>query len=96
MEHIENPKKAFSEIKRVLKKDGYVVILVPTNNILFNLIWWFVTNFWWAKIWTDCHLQSFDKKNNIAHFAEKSGFSVVENKKFLMGMLNVVKLRKKE
>jgi len=95
MEHVGDPGVVVGEIKRVLKRGGYVVILVPTDNLLFRLIWWFVTNFWWARIWQDCHIQSFDSRNTLGKFLSKSGFKVEVDKKFLLGMLNVVKARKK-
>ncbi len=94
LEHVENPEKVLSEIKRVLKKGGYAVILVPTDSFLFQMIWWFLTNYWWAKIWNDCHIQSF-KKESLVKISKKSGFVVEENKRFHLGMLQALKLRNK-
>jgi len=94
LEHIAKPKKVFSEIKRVLKPGGYAIFLVPTDSFLFRIIWWFVTNFWWAKIWDDCHIQSFDKKNPLGGALKKQGFKIEKDQKFLFGMLNIVKVRK--
>jgi len=94
MEHVFEPEVVFVEIKRVLKKNGYVIILVPSDNFLFNIIWWFVTNFWWARIWQDCHVQSFSAKHTLASELKKAGFKVLVDDKFLFGMLNLVKARK--
>lgn len=94
MEHVHDPKTVLKEIKRVLKKDGYAIILVPTDSVLFSIIWWFLTNFWWAKIWNDCHVQSFDKNNRLSKFATKAGFTVEADSKFACGMLNLVKIIK--
>ncbi|CAN5303985.1 hypothetical protein BH10PAT1_BH10PAT1_1660 [soil metagenome] len=94
MEHVFKPRDVFREIKRVLKKNGYVIILVPSDNFLFKIIWWFVTNFWWAKIWQDCHVQSFNEKQSLAHELKKAGFKVEVDDKFILGMLNLVKARK--
>lgn len=94
MEHVFKPQVVLQEIKRVLKKNGYVIILVPTDNFLFILIWWFVRKFWWAKIWQDCHVQSFSNKNNLAKEVEKSGLKVEIDHRFMLGMLNLVKARK--
>lgn len=93
-EHVFKPKVVLSEIKRVLKRNGYVVILVPSDNILFTIIWWFVTTFAWARIWRDCHVQSFSRKNPLVEVVEKSGLKVEVDGKFLLGMLNIVKARK--
>jgi ubiquinone/menaquinone biosynthesis C-methylase UbiE len=94
MEHVFEPQIVFKEIKRVLKKNGYVVILVPSDNTLFKVIWWFVTHFWWAKIWQDCHVQSFSTKHSLSSELKKAGFKVEADDKFLLGMLNLVKARK--
>lgn len=94
LEHVFDPVKVFKEVKRVLKKDGYAIFLVPSDNFLFTIIWWFVTNFWWARIWQDCHVQSFSKKNTLASIVAKSGLKIEEDQKFLLGMLSVVKARR--
>src|SRR5258708_25869234 len=63
MEHVFEPQIVFKEIKRVLKKNGYVIILFPSDNFLFKIIWWFVIKFCWASIWQHCHVRSFSAKN---------------------------------
>lgn len=93
-EHVFKPLDVFKEIKRVLKKGGYAVFLVPSDNLLFTIIWWFVTTFAWARIWKDCHVQSFSQKNPLSSVVEKSGLKVEVDRKFLLGMLNLVKARK--
>ena len=94
MEHVFEPQIVFREIRRVLKKKGYVIILVPSDNFLFKVIWWFVTKFWWARIWQDCHVQSFSAKHSLSGELKKAGFKIEVDHKFLLGMLNLVKARK--
>ncbi len=94
MEHVRSPKIVLKEIKRVLKKDGYAILLVPTDSVLFTIIWWFVTNFWWAKIWDNTHIQSFSKDNKLSKYAKAAGFGVEVDRNFAWGMLNLVKIRK--
>src|SRR5581483_10609464 len=72
MEHVFKPQIVFKEIKRVLRKNGYVIVLVPSDNTLFNIIWWFVTHFAWARIWPDCHVQSFSTKHTLADELKKA------------------------
>lgn len=94
MEHVFKPQVVIKEVKRVLKKNGYIIMLVPSDNLLFNIIWWFVTNFAWARIWQDCHVQSFSETHNLAAELKKAGLKVEVDHKFILGMLNLVKARK--
>lgn len=95
MEHVPEPQKVLKEIKRVLKRKGYGVFLVPTDSTLFRVVWFFWTKFWRGKIWDDCHIQSFSSKNTLAKMAKGIGFVIDSDRRFLFGMLNVVKVRKK-
>lgn len=92
LEHVLDPLKVLREIYRVLKKNGYVVILVPSENIIFRIIWWF-----WqkgrGKIWKHTHLHNYSG-SFLGELLEKSGFKVTEDKKFLFNMLHVVKAEK--
>lgn len=93
LEHVYHPDKVLTEIKRVLKKGGYAVFLVPTDVWWFKLGW----DYFWTKtrgkIWNDTHIQSY-KDDNLVSMCEKAGFRVEKNKKFLLGMLQAVKVRK--
>ncbi|MBU1127142.1 class I SAM-dependent methyltransferase [Patescibacteria group bacterium] len=94
MEHIFDPKKVLSEIKRVLALDGYIVVLVPTDSFLFKVCWWVVLKTW-GKHWKETHIHSFSKKKPLSETIRNQGFIIEEDKKFLLGMLNVVRARKK-
>lgn len=93
LEHVPEPEKVLKEIKRVLKKGGYAIFLVPTDSLLFRSIWFIWTKFWRGKIWDDCHIQSF-QKDSLVDVAQRVGFTVEVNKKFQFGMLQAIKVRK--
>lgn len=95
LEHVHKPQDVFKQIKKVLKKGGYTIVLVPTDNYLFRVIWFLWTKLGRGKIWDHCHIQSFSDKNTLAENLKHAGFAIEEDKKFLLGMLNVVKARKK-
>ena len=92
LEHVETPFEILKDIKRVLKKDGYAVFLVPTDSLLFEIIWFFWTRLR-GKIWKDTHIQTY-KGDYLIKLSKQAGFKVELNKKFLLGMLQAVKVRK--
>lgn len=61
LEHLENPEKAVSEMKRCLKKNGFVLVGQDTDNFLFNLVWsiWTKTR---GKVWQDSHIHPLTSK----------------------------------
>lgn len=91
LEHLAKPEKALKEIKRCLKKDGQVVILVPNENFLFKTIWFFWTK-GKGKVWQKAHLQHF-------HFSEleklmiKVGFQPELKASSHFGMLIAIRAR---
>jgi 2-polyprenyl-3-methyl-5-hydroxy-6-metoxy-1,4-benzoquinol methylase len=93
LEHVFNPQKVLREIKRVLKKSGYAVFLVPIENLLFRIIWlfWENTRGW---IWKGTHTHNFSH-DALKRMIEKGGLEVTDQRRFLLGMLEVVKAKKK-
>ncbi len=94
LEHVERPDLVISEMHRVLKGDGYIVVLVSSENWLFRYIVWPLWTLGRGKIWKGTHLHQFTG-NKVLSVIEKGGFEIVENRKFLAGMLQAVKARKK-
>lgn len=93
LEHVEDPGLVVREMKRVLKEDGYILILVPAENWLFRFIVWPLWTLGPGKIWKDTHLSHFSS-NQVLEVIEAQGLKIVENKKFLLGMLQAAKAEK--
>jgi 2-polyprenyl-3-methyl-5-hydroxy-6-metoxy-1,4-benzoquinol methylase len=94
LEHVRNPLRVLKEIKRVLKDNGYAVFLVPTDNFLFRVIWFFWLHFYprgW--VWRETHIQTY-KGNYLTRLCQKAGFKIEKDNKFILGMLQVIKVRK--
>ena len=94
LEHVHRPLEALTEIKRVLQKGGYGVFLVPSDSLLFKVIWFFWLHFYprgW--VWRDTHIQTY-RNNYLPKVCKKVGFLIEQDKKFNLGMLHVVKVRK--
>lgn len=92
LEHVFEPLKALREIKRVLKHDGYGVFLVPAENTLFKIVW-FLWGFYRGKIWKGTHLHKYEGKHLI-EFCKRVGLKIEIEKKFMLGMLLAIKVRK--
>ncbi len=93
LEHVYSPEKVMQEARRVLKKGGYAVFLVPSDNLLFRMVW-FLWGFYRGKIWNGTHIKTY-RNDYLLEVTRKVGFEKVEkDKKFLMGMLHVVRVRK--
>ena len=92
LEHVEKPVVVLKNVKRLLKKDGYAVFLVPAETLLFEFIWFF-----WVrtrgKVWNDTHINIF-KNNSLTRLCKKAGFKIVEDKKIIFGTLHLIKVRK--
>ena len=94
LEHVESSAMVLSEIKRVLKKGGYGIFLVPSDSFLFRLIWFLWLNFYprgW--VWRQTHVQTF-RGNYLPKLCKRAGFKIEVDKKFNLGMLHLVKVRK--
>jgi len=94
LEHVANPKLVLTEVKRVLKKGCYGVFLVPSDSFLFRTIWFFWLHFYprgW--VWEHTHIQTY-RENFLTKICKQAGFKVEVDKKFNLGMLHLVKVRK--
>jgi len=93
LEHVKHPKKALAEIKRCLKDNGWVVLLVPTESLLFRLIWFFWTK-GKGKVWQGAHLHNFNGYR-LDKLLSEEGFKIKEKKLSHLGMLQAIKVNKK-
>jgi len=67
LEHLEHPTLALYEASRVLKKGGFFIIVVPNDNLLFRIIWWFWTKFGLGSHWKEKHLFKYSLWSHTKH-----------------------------
>lgn len=93
LEHVEDPLKVLRSVRKILKKGGYGIFLVPSESTLFRLVWFLWLHFYprgW--VWKDTHIQTY-RGNGLASLCKKAGFKIEIEKKFNLGMLQLIKVK---
>jgi len=93
LEHVFEPEKVLKGIKRVLKKDGYAVFLVPAETLLFKIVWFFWTKYYKGRIWDNTHLHAYSN-NHLVKLAKRIGFDIAVDKRIIFGCLHLIKVKK--
>lgn len=74
IEHVIDPIKVLSEIKRVLKPKGHAIIAMDSGSLLFRIVWYF-----WektkGKVWGGAHLHPFHH-NELEMEIKRVGFKI--------------------
>ncbi len=84
IEHVENPKECLQEIRRVLKKDGILILTMDSGSLLFRLIW-FIWEKSKGKIWKGSHLHPFHHKE-LEHIIGDADFKIKDKIFSFLGM----------
>ncbi|MBI3103945.1 class I SAM-dependent methyltransferase [Candidatus Daviesbacteria bacterium] len=84
IEHVENPKECLREIKRVLKKDGILILTMDSGSLLFRLVW-FIWEKSKGKIWKGAHLHPFHHKA-LEQIIGDAGFKIRDKIFSFLGM----------
>ena len=98
LEHVLNPVEILQEMKRLVKPDGEVVVLVPSENWFFQLGWEIWTRLPYGiggNSWQEAHVQRFDGAK-LRHLMEFVGYEIVEEKRPALGLLIAIKAKPKE
>lgn len=92
LEHVVDPEKVVSEIKRVLKPSGRAIVEMDSGNVLFRLAW-----YWWTNlrrgVWKDAHIHVFNA-SLLERLLAESGMRIVAKKTFNFSMGVVFVLEK--
>jgi len=93
LEHVVDPNKTLSEIKRCLAKNGRAVISMDSGNLLFRIIWFFWIRFGKGRVWNGSHLTHFNRKI-LKEMILKNGFFVENEVVSHFGMAVTFRLKK--
>ncbi len=91
LEHVDDPLSALREIYRVMKKGSYGVVLVPSDNKLFKIVWFIWTLVY--PVWRHAHVQSYSN-GTLEKTIEKLDFKIKLVKDFNLGMLKLIVFEK--
>lgn len=86
LEHLENPEEMIIEAKRILKNNGFLLIVVPNEDSKIFKFLWFVWSKFFGKIWKDDHKFRFNE-NTLIKILEKNNFYILKIVKINFGML---------
>lgn len=91
LEHVDDPISTLKEIYRVMKKGGYAVILVPSDNRLFKIVWFLWTLYY--PVWRHAHVQSYGN-DALEKTIQELSFKMKSVKDFNLGMLKLILFEK--
>lgn len=74
IEHITKPLKALKEMKRVLGKNGKLILTMDSGSLLFRIVWYFWENTK-GKVWKGAHLHPFHHEE-LEDLIKKAGFRI--------------------
>ena len=92
LEHLENPRRALSEIHRVLAPKGHLIIVQDTDSLLFRTIWWMWTK-WKGSVWEGSHINCLPPKA-LVKLVKKAGFEPLTMEYSNFKMEVIIKARK--
>ena len=93
LKHLHDPSLVLSKISRVLKKNGYLIVVQDTDNWLFKTVWWFWIK-WKGSVWNHSHINCL-KPEELIKKVKKAGFKIKSVECANLGMEVFIKTQNK-
>lgn len=74
IEHVEHPLECLKEMRRILNKDGTVILAMDSGSLLFRIVWFFWENTK-GKVWKGAHLHPFHH-SQLEQLIKRAGFKI--------------------
>lgn len=85
LEHVSRPLDTLMELKRILKRDGRIVVEMDSGSLLFQVIWFFWKQFGKGRVWKGSHLTFFNV-SLLKKLFKKANLKVEKEHSFNLGM----------
>lgn len=85
LEHVCSPEGVLSEMRRVLKKNGEIIVEMDSGNSIFKLVWSLWTRIGPGKVWRKSHLTIFNSRK-LKKMIIDAGFIIKKSKISHFGM----------
>ncbi len=93
LEHIPDNVEAIKEINRCLKTGGTLIVIQDTDNLLFNIVWFFWTKYK-GKVWNGSHVSCM-KPRELKSILKGNGFKIIDTNFSHFGLEVAIKAQKK-
>lgn len=93
IEHLERPEKVLADCRRVLRKNGLIIITTPMGRA--KPFWELLVNLHLTEEKTTEDHKQYFSQDGVEKLLKKSGFDVIVSKKFELGMNYIAVGRKK-
>lgn len=92
IEHVEHPETCLKELRRVLRKNGTLILTMDSGNWLFRIVWYVWENTR-GRIWKGAHLHPFHHRE-LERLIKRAKFKI-KNKIFSLFGMEVTFVAKK-